>query len=324
MKAKSKKAQAFSYLSNSERDEIEILKRKGYGVRAIGRVLGRSPNTISLELKRVPSGYNALYAKTYARTALKYRRLQWSKIEQEKQLKEYIIRGLQKHWNPDEISGRMKKEKQPFYASKSAIYTWLETARGERYKQYLYAYRPGRRHKSAKSGTGGIHGMVSILERSPGAINRSRFGHHESDLVVSGRSGTGGLSTDVERKSRYLSAVKVVNLSAAEKDRAVRQVIANQKVLSISFDRGHENAHHESFGVPTYFCNAYSSWEKGGVENANKMIRAFFPKKTDFASVSQEEIDRIVSIINDKPRKILDYWTATEVAVAGGVINRVS
>ena len=80
---------AFTYLSSDERSEIEILKGKGYGVREIGRVLGRSPNTISLELKRVLSGYNAIYAKIYARTNLKDRRFQWSKIESIPELKAY-------------------------------------------------------------------------------------------------------------------------------------------------------------------------------------------------------------------------------------------
>src|SRR6266568_4585045 len=101
----------FVYLSESERSEIEILKTKGYGIRAIARVLDRSPNTISRELKKVPSGYKAAYAKIYTRRNLRYRRLQWSKIEQEPELKAYIIKGLENHWNPDEISGRMKKEK---------------------------------------------------------------------------------------------------------------------------------------------------------------------------------------------------------------------
>lgn len=312
---------AFKYLSSGERSEIEILKRRGYGVREIGRVLGRSPNTISLELQRVPSGYKASYAKIYASTILKNRRFQWSKIESVPELKKYVVDGLKKHWNPDEISGRMKKEKREWYVSKSAIYLWLETVRGERYKKYLYAYRPGRRHKKKD----GLHGQ--ILHMTPIELRcneRTRYGHWESDLMVSGRSGTGGLSTHVERKSRLVVAQKVKNLSSLEKQKTLVQIVQDFKVKSITFDRGHENARHHELDIPTFFCNAYHSCEKGGVENANKMIRTFFPKKTDFTSVSQEEVNRIVSIINNKPRKILGYMTATEVAVKHGVINRVS
>jgi len=307
----------FRYLSSDERSEIEILRKKGYGIREIGRVLGRSPNTISLELKRVPSGYNATYAKIYARTNLKDRRFQWSKIESILELKAYVINGLRNHWNPDEISGRMKKEKKPWYVSKSAIYEWLDTARGERYKKYLYAYRPGRRHKKKEGLQGQILHMKSIeLRKERG------YGNWESDLMVSRQSGIGGLYTSIERKTRYISALKVNNLTSLEKQKTLIQLMEECKVKSITFDRGHENALHYELGVPTYFCNAYHSWEKGRVENANKMIRKFFPKKTDFSSVSQEEVNRVVSIINNKPRKILGYMTALEVARARGVINR--
>lgn len=312
---------AFKYLSSGERSEIEILKTKGYSVREIARVLGRSPNTISLELKRVPSGYNATYAKIYASTTLKNRRLQWSKIESIPELREYITEKLKQHWNPDEISGRMKKDRLPWYVSKSAIYEWLDTIRGERYKIYLYAYRPGRKHRKKDGLHGQIFNMIPVELRGFG---RNRYGAWESDLVVSGMSGTGGLSTSQERKSRYLSALKVKDLSSFEKQKTLIQLMKECSVKSITFDRGHENARHYELGIKTYFCNAYHSWEKGGVENANKMIRRFFPKKTDFSSVSQEEVNRIVSIINNKPRKILGYQTAYEVALAGGVINRVS
>lgn len=312
---------AFKYLSSGERSEIEILKKKGYSIREIGRVLGRSPNTISYELKRMPSGYKANTAKLYARTKLKYRRMEWSKIESIPELKTYVITGLIKSWNPDEISGRMKKEKKPWYVSKSAIYEWLETNRGERYKKYLYAYRPGRRHSNKKGVSGRLLDMAPIESRYSGATNRSRYGHFESDLVVSGRSGTGGLSTSQDRKSRYIHVLKVSNQSAEEKQKTLVGLTRVCRVKSITFDRGHENARHRELGIPTYFCNPYSSWEKGSVENANKMIRRFFPKKTDFNSVSQEQVDLVVSIINNKPRKILDYRTSTEVAVEGGVIN---
>src|SRR3989344_9423836 len=310
---------AFRYLSSAERSEIEILKGKGYGVRAIAKILGRSPNTISYELRRVPSGYKASHAKIYARRKLMYRRLQWSKIESVPELKAYVIDSLKKHWNPDEISGRMKREKKLWYVSKSAIYEWLETARGERYKKYLYAYRPGTRHKKKEGFRGSISHMTPIELRGLGVRHRSRYSHWESDLVVSGRSGTGGLSTSLERKSRYLSALKVSNYSSLEKQKTLVFLTQEFSVKSITFDRGVENAKHHELGIPTYFCNAYHSWEKGAVENANKMIRKFFPKKTDFSLISQEEIDRIVSIINNKPRKILNYMTATEVAARAGV-----
>jgi IS30 family transposase len=314
----------FMYLSDGERSEIEILKNKKYSIRKIAKVLGRSPNTISLELRRMPSGYKAKTAKIYARTQLKRRRFQWSKIESISELKMYVIEGLRKRWNPDEIAGRMKKEKKSWYASKSAIYEWLDTVRGERYKKYLYGYRPGRRHKKKDGLHGQISHMTSITKRSVSVEHRERYGHWESDCIVSKRGTKGGLSTHIERKSRLLVAEKVIDLSSLEKQKTLTSLTQEFFVKSITFDRGHENAKHYELGIPTYFCNAYSSYEKGSVENANKMIRTFFPKKTDFTLISQEEINRIVSIINNKPRKILNYRTSLEVAGDARVIHRVS
>ena len=142
--------------------------------------------------------------------------------------------------------------------------------------------------------------------------------------MISKRGTKGGLSTHIERKSRLLVAQKVPNMTSNEKQKTLQNLSEMFSVKSITFDRGVENAKHYELGMPTYFCNAYHSWEKGGVENANKMIRRFFPKKTDFSVIPQEEIDQIVSIINNKPRKILNYSTSLEVAGDGGVINRVS
>jgi IS30 family transposase len=134
---------------------------------------------------------------------VRYRRLAFSKIESTPALKQYIIGSLEKGWNPDEISGRMKREKKEWYVSKSSIYRWLETVRGERYKKYLYGYRQGRRVKKRADTFGQITHMTPIELRMKGSNNRTRFGHWESDLVVSKRGTEGGLSVHLERKSRY-------------------------------------------------------------------------------------------------------------------------
>ena len=120
------------------------------------------------------------------------------------------------------------------------------------------------------------------------------------------------------------SEFRTRNLSSSEKQKTLVPLVQDFKVKSITFDRGHENAKHYELGVKTYFCNAYHSCEKGGVENANKMIRRYVPKGIDLATVSQEYLDRIVSIINRKPRKSLGYRTALEVAQHAGIIQKTS
>ena len=99
--------------------------------------------------------------------------------------------------------------------------------------------------------------------------------------------------------------------------------ISEYKTLSITFDNGIENKQHRGLGVSTFFCEPYSSWQKGGVENANKMIRHYFPKGTNFRLVSQKKVDEAIAIINNKPRRILGYKTALEVASACGIIKSI-
>lgn len=233
----------------------------------------------------------------------------------------YIINGLKNHQNPDEISGRMKKEKQPFYASKTSVYEWLRSYRGQYYCRYLYSQRYAvKRRGKNKTARVMIPERVSIDRRFLGANNRTRYGHWEKDAVVSRKGCRGSLAVAQERKSRLIVAAKTRTMSPVEHQKTTKAILSDLMVKSVSFDNGIENKNHAHLHLPTFFCDPYSSWQKGGVENANKMIRRYFPKGTDFRSVSQKEIDRAVSIINNKPRKILGYQTALEVARQGGVL----
>ena len=142
----------------------------------------------------------------------------------------------------------------------------------------------------------------------------------EIDTIVSKRGTHGGLSVLSERKSRLVLVQKVQSMSATEHVMVHKKLLKQVQTKSVTFDNGIENIRHQQLGVSTFFCDPYSSWQKGGVENANKMIRRYFPKRTDFSVVSQKEIDHIVSIINDKPRKVLKYRSALEVAKGAGII----
>ncbi|MEK7112620.1 MAG: IS30 family transposase, partial [Patescibacteria group bacterium] len=152
---------------------------------------------------------------------------------------------------------------------------------------------------------------------------RTRYGHWEDDTVMSRKGCTGGLSVGLERKARLVVATKVMSMSTGEHMAAKRERISEYKTLSITFDNGIENKQHRTLGVPTFFCEPYSSWQKGGVENANKMIRRYFPKNTNFRTVSQKKVNEAVAVINNKPRKILGYKTALEVARACGIIKSI-
>ena len=313
-------------LTKEERSELSILLGRNFLKSEIARALGRSRNTISYEIREnsTKGVYDPIKAHAKAMVDRKYRRYDWQKIEQDKKLKAYIITGLTKHWNPGEIAGAMRKEKHPFYASKTAIYTWLRSGRGAQYCVHLYSKRSYVKKRKPKTDRVMIPDRVSITKRPLGATNRTRYGHWEDDSVVSKKGTCGGLKSAQERKSRLVMVQKVESMSPVEHNAVAIRMFRDVRIRSVSRDNGIENKHHAALSFPSFFCDPYSSWQKGGVENANKMIRRYFPKGTDFRLVSQEEVDRVVSIINNKPRKILGYRSALEVALKAGIIKETS
>ena len=315
----------YKNLSVAERLEIGILWSKGYSSRSIAKILGRSPNTISYELRRnrVWGEYDPKKAQAKSWLRKRMRRLQWMKIEEQPELKQYIIEKLKLKWNPDEISGRMRLERKSWYVSKNSIYRWLYSCRGQRYCPLLYSKRWRRKPRKGSKKRVLIPNRVDISKRFRGADNRTRYGHWEKDAMVSRQGISASLAVAAERKSRLLAARKVRNMSPAEHELATGKMLRDKKSLSITRDNGIENIHHQQTLIPSFFCESYSSWQKGSIENANKLIRIFFPKGTDFRFVAQKEVDRIIKMINEKPRKILGYRSALEVAEKAGIITNI-
>lgn len=321
------KRKQFKGLGDNERNEIEILSSKGYGVREIARVLGRSPNTVSYEINNnsVNGQYVAKKAKGKARVRRKSRRFQQYKIEKDLALRDYVINGLKQHWNPDEISGSMKATSQPFYISKTQIYAWLYSAYGQPYCQYLYSgrYRPKKR-STKKASRVMIPNRVSLDQRPLGATNLSRYGHWQGDTIVSSKK-TGSkaaLSVFVEPKAKFGQARLIARLQPTLFAQASNRVLANKKALSLLLDNGIENKDHQAMNVAAFFCDSYSSWQKPHVEHYNKMLRRYIPKGTDLNAITQSEVDAYVTIINNKPRKSLGYKSAVQLANEKGILRK--
>lgn len=288
--------------------------------------LDRSPNTISEEIRRnsVRTGYKPTSAQAKAVARRKFATYQGKKIQENTDLRWYIIVRLQAHWNPDEIAGAMKREKRSFYASKTSIYEWLRSEWGQYYCQYLDSrrYRPKKRVPKTERHI--IPDRVSIAERSLGATDRSRYGHWEGDTVVSGKrtGSTAALVVVQERKSRYLDARAIPNLRPDNFNEAVTNIQTGfVPMRSLTLDNGIENRYHAQLAVQAYFCDPYSSWQKGGVENGNRMIRRYLPKGMDLAQVTPARLQAILWVINNKPRKILGYKSAAQVAKEKGVLR---
>lgn len=314
-------------MTKAERLELAILLGKSYSMRAIGEAMGRGKSTISYEIAHNSTGgtYDPEKAHAKARLRKRMRKLETSKIEDCPELKAFVIEKLGLHWNPDEIAGylRRNRKKYPWYVSKTAIYEWLRTARGERYCALLYSKRKRVKKRKPKKERAIIPNRTDISRRFEGANNRSRYGHFEGDTMTGKKGTPGGLKTGSDRKARLVLARKVESMRPGEHAGAEKEMFGGVRVLSITRDNGIENRDHGKVGIPSFFCRPYASWQKGGVENANKMLRRYFPKGTDFRKVSQKEVDRAVMLINDKPRKILGYRSAREVAEKAGMIESI-
>lgn len=331
----------YTHLTLIDRDRIKALHDDGFSLRKIGRTLGLSHSTVSRELRRgrrgertqygQPGAYEPLVAHNKAYLRRKYAGYQGKKIESDRELRTYVIAGLMAGWNPDEISGYMKRLRLPFYVSKTAIYEWLYSAYGQAYCQYLHRarYRPKRRRRGLKPGLS-ISGRRPIAERPAGATNRSRYGHWEGDTLVSGRytRSTTSLVVATERKTRYVVAGLIPNMAGETFSGTLSQLLHGKYVRTMTLDNGVENHTHQAFtkatGAATFFCDPYSSWQKGSVEHANKMIRGYIPKGSNLADYDQAYINYVVRRLNHKPRRCLGYKSAVELALEKGVITRES
>lgn len=312
---------------------------EGYGVRKIGRTLDIPHPTVSREIKRNSYGYdrrtNSSKYGTYepssaqqkAYTRRKYAKYQGKKIQEHDELRSFIVEKLKEHYNPDEISGLMKENTSlGFYTSKTTIYEWLYSAWGQQYCEYLYSkrYRPKKRVKD-KTKRVMIPGRTPLHERPSDVLLRFESGHCEFDSVVSSKRSKSkyALAVLVERSSRLVRARLVPNLKPKGYAKAIVELTRGLNVASMTTDNGIENKHHQKItkatGARVYFTDPYSSWQKGSVENANKMLRRYFPKGTDFATVSQADVDKALARINNKPRKILGYKSSLLVAKEEGL-----
>ncbi len=318
-------------LSSAERSEIQILLTKGYSIRKIAEALIRSPNTISREIKvnSVNGTYNAKKAKAKSRVSRRSRRYQWQKIEHDNELRSFIISKLAPPhcWSPKVIAGHLKHQQSGLaYVSAPQVYEWLRSSRGQPYCQYLLSERYRvRKHKKNKTERVMIPDRVGIEQRPLAASSRHESGHGEYDSIVSSKrsNSTAALAVLQERTTRLVCAELVPNLRPEPYAKTIAALAKNLQLHTLTTDNGIENKQHKltthMTGVPVFFTDPYSSWQKGGVENANKMLRRYFPKGTDFAKVTQAEVDSALWTINNKPRQSLGFKSAVQCAKEKGL-----
>ena len=301
----------YTHLTTRERESLLCLRAQGRGIRDIAAVLGRSPSTISREIRRnAPEGaYSAFEAdRSYH---LRRERCRPSLKLKDEKVRALLMARLEEGWSPEQIRGRGCLD-----ISVTTVYRALRSGLlpCEAKKHLRRKGKPYKR-RTRQDGRGHLKDTVSIELRPKEVEQRLFVGDWEADTVL-GKPGTGGLVTVVDRKTRLLLAAKIQDKTASAVQTALVRLLKEVKCRSLTTDNGKEFARHKEvsalLGAPVYFAHPHSPWERGTNENTNGLIREYLPKGLDFRDVEEHDVQRVVERLNDRPRKRLGFLSPNE------------
>ena len=313
-------------LRDEEREEVSRGIAAGRSMRHIAQGLGRSPSTVSREIRR--NGGCSAYRASEAETRAWERALRPKpcRLARHAELRWRVAQKLTLQWSPEQVSGWLKQQfpaDQGMQISHETIYRslFIQT-RGVLKKELMAHLRTARQMRQAKGGTtksglGQIVDTVSIRERPADADDRAVPGHWEGDLLC-GANNT-HIVTLVERQTRFAMLLKVPSKDTATVVAALGKHVSKlpqQLRRSLTWDRGKEMADHKNFTIATnvqvYFCDPRSPWQRGSNENTNGLLRQYFPKGTNLSHFSQAHLNRVALRLNQRPRKTLGFETPAD------------
>jgi len=310
-------------LTKYDREQIELYFRLGLSGRAIAQKISRHHSVVERELSRNRSPYFTYEAtKADYFSARRAKKTNKRKLEKSEKLRDYVSEGLDEGWSPEQISGRLKTNPPPelkgLTISYEAIYQFIYDVEPWLYHKLRYKRPDRQKHYSRKSRKVTISEKVSIHER-PEVVNaRTVIGHFESD-TMSCRGKKQALSVQYERAIQLLRIHKVQGFGAIETKEALIETIGSMPdnfTKSFTFDNGGEGAKHaelkREYHLETYFCDSYSAWQKGGVENMNGLLRQYLPRKLNLETLTDDQLREIQERLNNRPRKSLNYQTPNE------------
>lgn len=283
-------------------------------------LIGRSKSTISREIRRNSDEKGYYYYPAEAQEKAKKRKAKHGyKVDRIPGLKDYVEEKLNAYWAPAAIAGRWSIEHPSEKITKEAIYAWIYSPIGQELgmSKLLPQAKQKRGAVRAKKNKSIIPDRAPLKERPDSANTRKEIGHLEADLVFNSGSQSSNILTVVDRKSRMVRLVKNDSKKTSVVMQAVVETAQILQEKTITFDNGSEFASHKilttTLGVETFFCDPGAPYQKGSVENMNKMIRRFLPFKLQAAEITQERVDEIAEILNNIPRAILGFRTPREV-----------
>ncbi len=314
-------------LTLAEREAISRGVVAGCSVRSIASSLGRSPSTVSRELRR--NGGRRTYRANQAEQAAweRARRPKSCRLAENRALARIVAKKLQLEWSPRQIAGWLKRtyaDDETFQVSHETIYrTLFIQARGALKKELLQhlrrrrGMRRSRHHTQKTADHSRITDAVSIRERPAEAEDRAVPGHWEGDLFFG--STNSQVATLVERHTRYVMLARV---NSKDTETVINALIKQAHRLprelykSLTWDRGKEMADHKRFSLATdikvYFCDPQHPWQRGSNENTNGLLRQYFPKGMDLSNVHQNRLNAVARRLNERPRETLNFETPAE------------
>lgn len=314
---------SYHQLSLEEREQISMLRQSKTSISKIALAMRRSKSTISRELRRNEAPPGQYWPDTAQAFSLKRRR-RGSRLDRDKTLKDFVMTQLCCHyWTPEAIAGWLKHRQSKIIAiSHESIYAWIyqPAQREEKLWKFLPRHKAKRGpRKSRGAGMSRIPNRIPIQERPKPIDTKREFGHWEGDLM-SFKKNSQHILVLRERKIMFTLSSPLQNKKA---DSTAQTLITLMKPLprkarkTITFDNGGEFAKHqqwrESLELPSFFCDPYASWQKGGVENTNGRLRRDMPRSTNIHQLSQEDFDENILNYNTTPRKSLGWFTPLEV-----------
>ena len=321
----------FKHLTIEEREKIQELLWQKTSIRTIAKALNRSPSSVSREINRNVPLQRSYRPRLSNERARKKRKSRGRKLRLKNGfVRRYVVSKLKAGFSPEQISGRLHFEYPNENISHEAIYQYIYShvhrqGWGELKTGYhdLRKYLKRRHKRRAERGMRSVQRVFrpkgpSIDDRPHEVEARKTVGHWETDSVISRKSKV-GLNTLVERKTGLVFISKIENAKAQTTKEAVvnrLSILPKQFRETVTSDNGTENFSYDEamfeLGILWFFAHPYHSWERGTNENTNGLIRWYFPKGTDFATISDETIKVVEDALNNRPRKRLGWKTPLE------------
>ena len=307
----------YKQLNRQQRYEISAFLRAGLNRSEIARQLEVSPSTISREIARNSTEKRKSYN---PETAQEYADIRKERVRRNRRICESIKRKSlrlleEKQWSPKQISGYLSLQGEK--VSHESIYRWIREDKTNGGSLYKHCRHKLKRRSRPVGKVSNIPDRVSIHQR-PQEADGKRLGDLEMDLIV-GRGGRGAILTVTDRMTNMIWAAKLKDKSAQEMNRKLWALLVPYKAVikTIVTDNGSEFSGHrqitDRLGVPVFFSDPYSSWQKGAIENANKLLRQYIPKMANFDLISQKQINEYCAKINARPREKLNFKSPVQV-----------